>query len=118
MPKRVRLSRSMPPNTVAVDDSSGYRNPFVVGEHPGQHLAAAVGHGPWPVETAEQAVALYRRLVTQNLAQYDHVVDALLQLRGRDLACSCKPGQPCHADVLLELANAGAQAAPPAATIH
>lgn len=26
-------------------------------------------------------------------------------LRGRNLACWCKPGTPCHADVLLELAN-------------
>jgi hypothetical protein len=27
------------------------------------------------------------------------------KLRGRNLACWCKPGDPCHADVLLELAN-------------
>lgn len=26
-------------------------------------------------------------------------------LRGRNLACWCKPGTPCHADVLLEIAN-------------
>jgi hypothetical protein len=26
-------------------------------------------------------------------------------LHGRNLACWCKPGEPCHADVLLELAN-------------
>lgn len=29
-------------------------------------------------------------------------------LAGRDLACSCPLSQPCHADVLLELANARA----------
>lgn len=27
-------------------------------------------------------------------------------LRGRNLACWCPPEQPCHADVLLEIANA------------
>lgn len=27
------------------------------------------------------------------------------QLRGKDLACWCRPGEPCHADVLIELAN-------------
>jgi hypothetical protein len=27
------------------------------------------------------------------------------QLSGKNLACWCKPGEPCHADVLLELAN-------------
>lgn len=30
---------------------------------------------------------------------------AVMQLRGRDLACWCPPDQPCHADVLLEVAN-------------
>jgi hypothetical protein len=27
------------------------------------------------------------------------------ELAGHNLACWCKPGTPCHADVLLELAN-------------
>lgn len=27
------------------------------------------------------------------------------ELRGKDLACWCPLDQPCHADVLLELAN-------------
>jgi hypothetical protein len=27
------------------------------------------------------------------------------ELRGYNLACWCKPGTPCHADVLIELAN-------------
>nr|WP_295465295.1 DUF4326 domain-containing protein [Mesorhizobium sp.] len=26
-------------------------------------------------------------------------------LRGKNLACWCRPGSPCHADVLLDLAN-------------
>jgi hypothetical protein len=26
-------------------------------------------------------------------------------LRGKDLACWCPPDLPCHADVLLDLAN-------------
>ena len=35
-----------------------------------------------------------------NMAEY-----APHALRGRDLACWCPLDQPCHADVLLELAN-------------
>jgi hypothetical protein len=27
------------------------------------------------------------------------------ELKGYNLACWCRPGSPCHADVLLELAN-------------
>jgi hypothetical protein len=33
------------------------------------------------------------------------IIDSLPSLRGRDLACWCPLDQPCHADVLLELAN-------------
>lgn len=36
------------------------------------------------------------------------VDDIRTELAGRDLACWCKPGDPCHADVLLEVANAAA----------
>ena len=32
--------------------------------------------------------------------------DTLAELRGKNLACWCALDQPCHADVLLELANA------------
>jgi hypothetical protein len=35
-------------------------------------------------------------------AQYD-----IAPLRGKNLACWCALDQPCHADVLLELANSG-----------
>jgi hypothetical protein len=33
-------------------------------------------------------------------------VPDLAPLRSRNLACWCKPGEPCHADALLEMANA------------
>jgi hypothetical protein len=39
----------------------------------------------------------------------EHIKDEgldLSELRGKDLVCTCKLGDPCHADVLLELANA------------
>lgn len=36
----------------------------------------------------------------------DCTVDEIrAELRGKNLACWCPPGVPCHADVLLELAN-------------
>jgi len=31
--------------------------------------------------------------------------DGFAKIRGRDLACWCRPDQPCHVDVLLDLAN-------------
>lgn len=36
----------------------------------------------------------------RNMGEY-----AAIALRGKDLACWCPLDQPCHADVLLELAN-------------
>lgn len=33
------------------------------------------------------------------------ILDKLETLRGKDLVCRCHISQPCHADVLLELAN-------------
>jgi hypothetical protein len=49
-----------------------------------------------------EAVALFREHVLGDAALLTAV---RRELRGRDLACWCKPGEPCHADVLLELAN-------------
>jgi hypothetical protein len=58
---------------------------------------------PFRVDTmrdASQAVAAYRDRLMR-----DRLSEELGELRGKNLACWCKPGAPCHADVLLELAN-------------
>ena len=52
------------------------------------------------VMDAESAVIHFRDDTVRN-APTDWVAD----LRGHDLACWCPLDQPCHADVLLELAN-------------
>jgi uncharacterized protein DUF4326 len=56
-------------------------------------------------DRARALVAAYDRIVEQ-----PHLMCALGELRGRDLACWCPiypPGEPflCHADYLLWLAN-------------
>lgn len=111
-PIRVQLSRKkgwkMPPNTVKVDRSTGYGNPFVAGEFPS--LSFAWFHDR-RVETADEAVALFRKLLLLEAGRRDDTVDQLVKLRGKNLACWCaivdKNGKynPCHADVLLSLAN-------------
>lgn len=35
----------------------------------------------------------------------ERLLASLSELRGKNLACFCRPGFECHADVLLELAN-------------
>jgi len=87
-PGRVRLSRRkgwrMPPNTVSVARPGRWGNPVRVG----------------PRMTAAEAVAFYRR---------SHVPSDVSLLRGKNLACWCPLDGPCHADVLLELANQDTQ---------
>ena len=37
--------------------------------------------------------------------RYRKITDRIAELRGKDLACFCPLDKPCHADVLLEIAN-------------
>lgn len=89
----------MPANTVSVCRPSKYGNPFVVGKpHPYCHDDTPDAK---PM-TAEDAVESFKALCWTD--------EELEALRGKNLACYCKPGTPCHADVLLGLANAAGQA--------
>lgn len=118
-PLRLQLSRrkgfnlqalSMATNGLAaVNVGRGSRlwgNPFVVNpDYPAGHEFAGAGRGRVAVPTVEDAVACYRDMLAQPGEKADAMRAALPQLRGRNLACWCRPGSPCHADVLLDLAN-------------
>ncbi len=58
-------------------------------------------------EGARIAVALFRDdwEAVMQAPSYGRARAQLDELRGRNLACWCAPGAPCHADILLELAN-------------
>ena len=97
VPVRVQLSRKkgwkMPPNTVKVARPTAWGNPFLVSEH-GQ----------------QGAVNRFRDYI-EGMVCEPSVAASLNELRGKNLACWCKivdqhgNAVPCHADVLLELAN-------------
>lgn len=67
--------------------------------------------------TMAEIVETYRRALTGDLTPAMRsaspsgrflkvtVDDVRRELAGRDLACWCEPGSPCHADVLLEVAR-------------
>ena len=91
MPKRIQRRRTkgwkMPVGAVYVGRPTKWGNPFT----PGNDRRWLVGS--------------YRKYLIANQAyQTDHRLP-LEELRGKDLACWCPLDQPCHADVLLELAN-------------
>lgn len=101
-PQRIQLKRTkgwrMPPNTMKVDRTTRWGNHIVVGSERG------IGYGPW---TAEDAVAVFRSETEQSMQERpsgEPPLD-LSPLRGKNLACWCPIGSPCHADVLIELAN-------------
>ena len=110
MPIRVQLRRvkgwRMPPNTVSVARPGPYGNPHYIG-----FCIRCSRH-----HTAAEAVSTFRRDLLAAIDRhasgaprpcvFDSMAPDLHELRGKNLACWCKPGeQPCHADVLLEIAN-------------
>lgn len=96
----------MPPNTVKVDRTTDWGNPFYVAPEP----EGGITDDRWCM-TAAEAVSKFRWFQKQpgNLLVGDRCPKPLsiaAYLRGKNLACWCKLGTPCHADVLLEIANA------------
>jgi hypothetical protein len=62
---------------------------------------------PWAIgdaRTAAQAVATYRAALLGGELPYT-AGDIRAALHGKNLACWCKIGAPCHGDVLLQIAN-------------
>lgn len=105
MPDRIQLSRAkgwrMPPNTVKVDRSTRWGNTARVGDN----LTLILGE-PCPSATAADAVRAFREYVelARRISEHEYL-EWITPLRGKNLACWCDHGAPCHADVLLEIAN-------------
>ena len=100
-PRRIQLRRSkgwrMPENTVKVDRSTRYGNPFRVGD-------AGIADVRASIKRFEQALRngeLTRGKVDSPFDP-EHLRRAL---RGKNLACWCPLDAPCHADLLLQIAN-------------
>lgn len=80
----------MPPNTIYVGRPTRWGNPYVVGVN----------------ASAKGCVTIYRENWERHIADEPAALDRLrAALGGKDLACWCSLDQPCHVDVLLELAN-------------
>jgi len=109
-PKRIRLSRAkgwrMPPNTVKVDRTTPWGNPYRADLHCDQQHAVdchtyILTQGR-PARTAPDPVndpGVYLAYVREHIGE----------LRGKNLACWCSLDTPCHAERLLQLANAPVQ---------
>lgn len=101
-PRRIQRRRArgwrMPLDAVAIDRSTRWGNPFVVGRD----------------GTQAECVELYRSLLAGRIclsckaepeaqdAALRHFVVNWPALRGKRLACWCREGTACHGDVLLQ----------------
>ena len=85
-PRRIQRRRvkgwRMPPNTVYVGRPSKWGNPF-----------------------RRREVGMYEVALRYQRLRKISKADVRRELRGKNLACWCPLDQPCHADVLLEIAN-------------
>lgn len=94
IPKRIQRRRTkgwrMPRNAVYVGRPSKWGNPYTAEE--------------WGAD----AVPMFQAFVETNRRPANGPTLRMVreELRGKDLACWCPLDQPCHADVLLKLANA------------
>jgi hypothetical protein len=93
-PTRVQFSRARgwhrPAQTVLVSGPTRWRNPFLID---------ADG-----TANRERAVAAFREALLAGRLEIT-VDDVRRQLKGQNLGCWCPLDRPCHADVLLEIAN-------------
>lgn len=110
MPKRIQLSRKkgwrLPANTVVVSRPSKWGNPhrlqkYGKRESPELMMMDAM-HG---VSITPEATVNHFRRDLKTPEGRILCRAAKKELRGKNLACWCKPGAPCHADVWLEVAN-------------
>ena len=101
----------MPENTVKVCRPGKWGNPFrvadVLDHYDGDKIAAQA-----------DCVRSFRRWIEEGETRSGDdrpplVSEIRRELAGKNLACWCKKGTPCHSDVLLELANSENKDLPP-----
>lgn len=122
-PQRIQRKRikgwRMPAGAVYVGRPTRWGNPYRIARLSTHEYVGLNPDGTEAVDgwggrnfAAQWAVDMYA-LHTGPMGDYEFDADtnaALRDLAGRDLVCWCPLDQPCHADVLLELANGATDA--------
>lgn len=123
-PVRVQRQRTkgwrMPENTVYVGRGSKWGNPFAVGKPaPDPIVGVCTREGfrlflndyPTWVKNREDARRRFAYLLVEpfinrtEYPEYPTASEVQAELAGKNLACWCPLDAPCHADVLLDIAN-------------
>jgi hypothetical protein len=111
MPRPIRLQRSRARGSrlradnglpiVSVSRPGPWGNPF------SSTLAAARSKDDKKRLRARSVAAFERALLGRSQRLPFSIADVRQELRGKNLACWCPLDEPCHADVLLRVANGG-----------
>lgn len=110
-PKRIQLRRTKgwrkPDGAIVVARPSRWGNPFTVAG------AREAGFEGTDAELRAECVRMFRAWLRNPELEWSYgtararwITSHVHELAGHDLACWCPLDQPCHADVLLDLANA------------
>lgn len=118
MPQRIQRRRAKgwraPEGAVYVGRGSKWGNPFVIDEKAETTnrklavasfrslLRASGTYSPIPPHKWPRRGGMLKAIPKDWIS----IDDIKRELRGKDLMCWCPLDQPCHADVLLEIANA------------
>lgn len=112
-PRRIQLRRTKgwrkPDGVIVVARPTRWGNPFTIGACIDAGYADTVGQARRVVVEAFRSWLNGDRWAAGSSPDWEErrlrMLDGLHDLAGQDLACWCPLDQPCHADVLLELAN-------------
>jgi len=114
MPKRIQRKRTkgwkMPENTIYIGRPGKFGNPFTA------KGCRDAGYSGTDREINERCVKAFRAWLCskhwrenwdgeESERRRQAILDSLHELRDKNVADWCKEGDPCHGDVLLELAN-------------
>ena len=94
MKPRVVNRRNYNPSAILVDRSTLFGNPFRIGVD-GNRVQVVAKHREWVMGEGPDTIHGFSRA---------KVLTLIPTLKGKNLKCWCYP-LPCHASILLELAN-------------
>jgi hypothetical protein len=102
MPKRIRrpwIWCDRPANTVDGSRASPFGNPYTVEQYALDESLPLFRE--WVTDPDAQPVA--RTTSSGQVKVHQPITAEMIEAqRGKDWACFCEPGRPCHADVLLD----------------
>lgn len=98
-----QATNGLPAVNVGRGPGRKWGNPFLIGKY--FCFGIGINYREILIENNAMAVEAFQKMLDHKRRNYPSTNEIRTGLRGRNLACWCKPGDPCHADALLDLAN-------------